>query len=129
MNTRPLVITARILAAIASALALLAAVSGIGVAAASPSETVMVESWRTVGFFTFAALFAYLAFRPAQSVALWVIVLANKLVLTITALLLGSAAGAATSAAWDGALVLILAVGLVLVLVARRRSGEGVQRG
>ena len=128
MNTRPLVVTARVLAAIAAALALLAAVSGIGVAAASPIDTVMVESWRTVGFFTFAALFAYLAFRPT-SVTVWVIVLANKLVLTVTALLLGSATGGAMSGAWDGALVLILAAGLVLVLMARRQSGEGAQRG
>lgn len=119
---------ARVLAAVAAALALVAAVSGFATLAWTSEATIMVETWRTVGFFTFAALFAYLAARPA-STALWLIVLGNKLVLTVSALALGPAAsGAMTSALWDGLLVLLLAAGLSAKLIAAQQSAGGSRR-
>ncbi|GAA1847007.1 hypothetical protein [Asanoa iriomotensis] len=97
--------TARVLAGVAAVLALGAFISGLDV----KDGTTMVEMWRTIGFATFAALFAYLAARPA-AVGVWAIVLANKLALTIAAVAYGSG----EAAIWDGILVVLLAAGLAL---------------
>jgi len=123
-----LLTVARVLAAVAGLLALVAAISSIPATVAAGSGTAMVETWRTIGFFTFAALFGYLAVRP-HSVGIWLIVLANKLALTIAALLFGPGAdGAMTSALWDGALVVILGAGTTLALLSMRsKSGTSAQ--
>lgn len=85
----------------------------------------MVEVWRALGFATFASLFALLAARPLRSIALWIIVLGNKVALTAAGLILGPAvSGAFTAAAWDGVLVAILSAGLAAVLVARHEPDE-----
>jgi len=81
----------------------------------------MPEIWRTIGFATFAALFGYLAARP-QAIGLWGTVLANKVALTVAALVVGRRPGADESAAWDGALVVILGIGLALVIATRTFS-------
>ncbi|MEV0716379.1 hypothetical protein [Asanoa sp. NPDC050611] len=115
---------ARALAGVAALLALVAFASGVSAVAGAGDEAAMVETWRSVGFGTFAALFAYLAVRPA-AVGLWVIVLANKLALTIAAVAYGSdVVGAVDSAIWDGALVVLLSAGLTLVLAARSASAR-----
>lgn len=114
-------ITAVCAAALAALLAAAAAVSAVPALYAAEPDELMVEVWRAVGFATFAALFVLLAVRPLQSVALWGIVLGNKVVLSVVGLVLGSAVpGALTAAAWDGALVAILSIGFAAALVARR---------
>lgn len=112
---------ARSAAALAALLAAAAAAAAIPALAAAESEVLMVEVWRALGFATFAALFALLAVRPLLSIALWIIVLGNKIALTVVGLILGPAVpGAITAAAWDGVLVAILSAGLGAAVVARR---------
>lgn len=122
--TSPFMRIARVLAGVAALLALGAFVAGISAVTEAGDDVAMVETWRSVGFATFAALFAYLALRPA-AVGVWAIVLANKLALTIAAMAYGSdIAGATDSLIWDGVLVVLLAAGLTLVLAARAGRGE-----
>ena len=107
---------ARTLMAVAAVSALAAAVSAIGVVVAAPAETRMVETWRGTGFLVFAGLFALLALRPLAYHGVWELVLANKVVLTLAGLayaVTGSADGAGTVVAWDGALSVVLATAYV----------------
>lgn len=88
----------------------------------------MVEAWRVVGLFTFAALFTFLAVRPLASLTLWLIVLGNKLVLAIIGITLGAeVSGALEAAAWDGVLVVMLSAGFASATFARRDQSSSVQ--
>ena len=122
---RPLV-ALRVSSVLAAAAALLAAAAGVGGLAGLPatgSATLFVEVWRVVGFFTFAAVFALLAIRPLISPGLWLIVIANKLALSIAGVALaGRAAGSLQAVPWDGALVVLLGAGFATMLVARARE-------
>jgi hypothetical protein len=104
---------------------LLATAAGITAAASLPevpNATLMVETWRVVGLFTFAALFALLAFRPLLSSALWLIVIASKFVLAASGLAFGhEVSGSLEAAAWDGSLVVLLGAGFLGSCAARRR--------
>lgn len=96
-------------AAVAAGSAAVFAVAGLG---AASSETVVVETWRAYGLAVFAGLFALLAWNPLGYRGVWELVIAHKVALTITALLLGSgASGTGQVIAWDGGLS-------VLVLIA-----------
>lgn len=110
---------------VAAAAALGAAFSAIpNVADASP-VTKVVEAWRMVGFATFAALFALLAWRPLGNRSLWAIVLFNKIALValgVVFLKQGGIKGVADILVFDGGLVVLLAVAFVLTHV--RPSGE-----
>ena len=122
-RSRIFVRVSSILAAIGVLLAVLAGIgAAISLPAATPS-TLMVETWRMIGFFTFAAIFALLAARPLLSPTLWIIVIANKLTLTIAGLAFGAdVEGALTAAAWDGALVLILSAAFASAMIAKGRT-------
>lgn len=117
---------ARCAGALAALLATAAGAAAIPALTSAPSEVLMVELWRALGFLTFAALFALLAARPLLSIALWVIVLGNKVALAIGGLILGQGVpGAMAAAAWDGVLVAILSAGLAAAVLARRgRDGR-----
>lgn len=118
-------IVARCAAVLAALLAAAATTSAAFALPAAEPAVLMVEVWRTLGFATFGALFVLLAARPLLSVALWGIVLGNKIALLGIGLALGSAVpGAHTAALWDGVLVLILFVGLAAAIVARRRHAK-----
>lgn len=118
-------ILARVLATIATVLAVGAGVTAAAALPAADPAVLMVETWRAVGFFTFAALFALLAARPLASPALWLIVLGNKLVLAVAGLGFGAGvAGALEAAAWDGAIVLLLGAGYAAAMVARRAGPD-----
>ncbi|MGC0143946.1 hypothetical protein [Pseudactinotalea sp. Z1732] len=120
---------ARWAAALAALLATAAAVTAALELPAAAPDVLMVEVWRTLGFATFAALFALLVVRPLLSIALWAIVLGNKIALRIAGLVLGpDVPGATTAAAWDGAMVAILSAGLVAAAISRRRSAAGAAR-
>lgn len=114
-----LLLVARIAAAIAAVLALVALASSIpAVMDAAPSATV-VELWRLVGLATWAALFALLAARPSL-VPVWAIAVVSKASLVVGGLVLGDAVpGAADLVLWDGVLTVVLAVGLVAAVAAR----------
>ena len=103
--------------------ALFAGVSAIPVVTDAPDSTIVVELWRMIGFCTFAALFAFLAYNPQSSRALWSIVIGNKLALTIAGLFLqGNTAvtGAGDLVVFDGALTLLLIVSSILAGVWRK---------
>ncbi|WP_309103977.1 hypothetical protein [Microbacterium sp.] len=109
-------------------LAILAGATSVLSLASLDESVLMAEIWRAIGLLTFAGIFTFIAFRPMTSPALWLIVIANKLVLTAAALGLGAGIpGALEAVAWDGALVIILGAGFAASLVARRVP-DGVTR-
>jgi hypothetical protein len=115
-------LAARVLAGVAAVLAVGAFIAGIPAAAGAGASAAMVETWRTVGFATFAALFAYLAVRPG-AVGVWAIAVANKLALTIAAVSYGpGVAGTTDSVIWDGALTVLLVGGLACAMLDARRT-------
>lgn len=111
MNSRILI--AKVLLWIAALAALAAAVSAWpDVTGASP-DTKVVEAWRTIGFVTFAGLFALLAWRPLQSRGLWLVVILNKLALVVMGWLLmnqGGVKGVGDVLVFDGGLVVLLVI-------------------
>jgi hypothetical protein len=102
--------------------AVLATVSAVPGALAADAATRFVELWRVVGFATFAGLFAVLAARTTQIASgVWLVVIANKLVLTIAGLSLASnTPGAAQAVGWDGALTVLLVIAFGLTRGQRR---------
>lgn len=98
-----------------------AALSALPVVLDAPAAAQLAEAWRMVGFATFAALFVILAVTPRASTALWVVVIANKAVLSVSAgTWLSSAAGAGTALVWDAALTMLLVAAFVLAAPWRR---------
>lgn len=96
--------------------AVLATVSAAPGALAADAATRFVEIWRVVGFATFAGLFAVLAGRPTRIPSgVWLVIIGNKLVLTVAGLFLAtSTPGAAQAVGWDGALTVLLVIAFVL---------------
>ena len=85
--------------------------SAIPAVVGADDATKVVEAWRMYGLALFTGLFVLLALRPRRHRGVWVLVIANKLALTITGLVLLSGDGvrdAGTIAAWDGALSVLL---------------------
>lgn len=114
---------AQILVGLAALSALLAGVGAMATVADAPDNTLVVELWRTIGFYTFAGLFAFLGYNPRSSRALWSIVIGNKLALTIAGLVLmnnDAVVGAGDLIVFDGALTLLLIVSSVLAGVWRK---------
>lgn len=123
MTTTTLLRGSRVAAAllwVCAAAAVLATASALPGALSADAAMRFVELWRVVGFATFAGLFAVLAVQGGRvPPAVWLILIANKLVLTLTGLTLaGGASGAAQAVWWDGALTVLLVAAFVL---ARRR--------
>ncbi|WP_133092111.1 hypothetical protein [Gordonia polyisoprenivorans] len=111
---------ARALAGAAALAAIGACLSSIPSVADARPETSMVETWRLVGFATFAALFVLLAVRPTALLSLWLVLIANKLALTCIAMSFGpDVSGAGDAAIWDGALTLLLVAGFVAAVISR----------
>jgi hypothetical protein len=118
-NTKRILI-AKTLLWVAAAAALGAALSAIPNVADASSATKVVEAWRMVGFATFAALFALLALRPLGNLALWAIVIFNKLALVIAGVVFlnqGGVEGVANVLVFDGGLVVLLIIAFVLTRV------------
>lgn len=101
-------------------LAIAAAAAGLGGLADladTAKDMLAVETWRTVGFFTFAALFSLLAKKPDSSRDLWGIIIANKLALTIIGVLYlinGGIKGASDFVTFDGLVTVLLIVASIL---------------
>jgi hypothetical protein len=107
-----------------------AVASGLGSIAAvvdAPAGTRVVEAWRALGLLFFGGVFTLLALRPHALRGLWELTLANKILLTVLAAVLG-ATGAATdawsTAAADGVLTLLLVVAYVLARGWRAAVGS-----
>ena len=118
---------ARILLIIATVGAVGAAVTQIQVVFDAGGATKVVETWRLYGFVVFAGLFALLAVKPLGNLAVWLLVIMNKLALTVTGLAYqahGGIADTGTVITWDGGLtVLLLAAFAVSRLGARPSAG------
>lgn len=111
-------------------LAVSAVLAGLGSLADlldTPKDTLAVETWRTVGFFTFAALFSLLAKKPDTNRELWGIVFANKLALSAIGILYlvnGGIDGASDFVTFDGAITILLVVAGVLQGVWKRKPAQ-----
>lgn len=121
---------ARVLLVLAAVAAAVAALSAWPVVASAGPQAEVAEFWRMVGFATFAALFGLLARRPATSLGLWLVVIANKALLTVgSATVLAAADGAAASRMWDGALTVVLVGAFVLARPWRGEAGGDARNG
>jgi hypothetical protein len=104
---------AKILLITTAVLAILAGVGAISTVSGASKDTVVVESWRMIGLFTFAALFSILAVKPTIGRSLWLTVILNKLILTITGVVLlaqPNVVGASDLVIFDGGLTVVLLV-------------------
>lgn len=116
MNKRTYFTIGKALVITAGVLALMAGVFGIKNITGATDATKMVETWRVVGFFTFSALFFLLGTKLVRVYSLWLVVLLNKLALTVIGLAYGSSVnGAINSAAWDTTLTVLLLAGYLAV--------------
>ena len=106
---------ARVLLVLAAAGALVAMISAIGTVADAGPATRMVETWRLLGFGTFAGLFALLAYRPRYYAGVWELAIANKFALALFGLAYGAGTKDASNVlASDGTLALLLVAAYVL---------------
>jgi hypothetical protein len=107
-----------------AALALLAGVGSLSTVTQASAAVVVAELWRTIGFFTFAALFAFLAYNPRVSKVVWVIIIGNKLALFIAGLFLmgDTIAGASDLVIFDGGLAVLLVVASILAGTWQRET-------
>ena len=102
---------------VATASALAAGVSAISAIHTANDTEKMLQLWVCIGYFTFAILFAMLAWKPHGNSNLWAIAFINKLALTISAVFFVSnkaVTGVKDIIIWDGMLVLLLAVAFIL---------------
>ncbi|MFD4637457.1 hypothetical protein ACFWN2_09105 [Lentzea sp. NPDC058436] len=60
-------------------------VNGFFLMAAANDDRLMVEGWRTFGYFVFSAMWALLAFRPRQVPGIWELVLFHKVAASVLA--------------------------------------------
>lgn len=114
---------AQILMYLAAILALFAGIGAVANVTDAADAHVVVETWRMIGFFTFAALFGMLARSPQSNRSLWAVVIFNKLALSIAGLVFISNAsikGASDLIIFDGALTLLL-IGASLLAGAWRK--------
>lgn len=111
----------RVSTGIAAVLACIAGIAGIGNVINADDATRMLETWRTVGFFTFAGLFALLTYKPTISLVLWVIVILNKIILALMALIYGpDVTGASDALLWDAIVTGLLLIGLAATIKQRK---------
>lgn len=98
------------LLAVAAVGALVAFVGSLGEVGSATHATLVLVTWRLVGFGFFAAAFAVLAIRPRRSAGLWELAILNKVALAIFGLAFGpSVDGAPNLVIFDGGLALVLA--------------------
>lgn len=104
---------ARVVMALLAVGAVVAFFGGLGAAQDAGDSTKWVESWRAIGFLTFAALFCLLALRPRGVPGVWEIVFVNKAALALTALF-ETHADERSAGLIDGVLAVLIAVAYVL---------------
>ncbi|QBI56508.1 hypothetical protein [Streptomonospora litoralis] len=108
----------RLLMVAAAVSALVAAAGALPTVLAAGPEQLMAQTWRLYGFLVFAALFGLLALRPLHYRWVWEIVIANKVLLSVTAgaFVLGGqgVVGAAAAAIADGVLSVVVVAAYIL---------------
>jgi hypothetical protein len=107
---------AMIIMLIASLGAVIAFLGAVPTALDAGSSTVIVETWRTLGFLVFSGLFLLLALRPRQYPGLWELAIFHKGGMAIIAALLarGDATDAGSVAIFDGILLIVILVAYIL---------------
>ena len=103
-------------------LAIAAGIASISDISQATADAKVVETWRVVGFFTFAGIFGILAQKPKLSRGLWALVIVNKLALTIAGLVYmdGQYRGATDLVIFDGAITVLLIIAYTLTRPAAR---------
>lgn len=122
---------AQVLLIILAVLAALAGVGAFSAVTAANDTVIVVEIWRMIGFFTFAALFSVLASKPQGNRSLWIIVIANKLALTIAGLILlerSNVNGATDLLIFDGFITVILVIASILADAWRGLRGVSISQ-
>ena len=104
---------ARALMFLAAVGAVIAFFGGLSAAHNAGDSTRWVESWRAIGFLTFAALFLLLGLRPRGVPGLWEIVFVNKAALALTAVF-EMHADERSAGAFDAVLAVLIAGAYVL---------------
>jgi hypothetical protein len=94
--------------------ALASFVGAIGAVAKAGPDTIVVESWRMLGFLVFAGIFALLAFRPRTLPGLWELSIMHKAGMALIAAATGDAKDAVSTAVADGVLAALLVTAYVL---------------
>jgi hypothetical protein len=107
---------AMIIMLIASLGAVIAFLGAVPTALDAGSSTVIVETWRTLGFLVFSGLFLLLALRPRQYPGLWELAIFHKGGMAIIAALLarGDVTDAGSVAIFDGILLIVILVAYIL---------------
>lgn len=82
-------------------------VFGLGALRAAEPQLAWLETWRTLGFFVFAGLFALLAWRPRLQAGVWELVILNKAALSVLGFAYGTPESLA-AAPIDGGLAVVL---------------------
>jgi hypothetical protein len=91
--------------------ALAATISDISAVLGASASATVVQTWRLYGFALFAGLFIFLAVDLKGHRGIWELVIANKLLLTCTAIgyaIHGGIAETSDVLIWDGSLTVLL---------------------
>lgn len=104
----------RVLMAVDAVLTLGALADGFTRVAASDDAHLLTEMWRTLAYIVFAGIWAILAVQPRRQWGLWELLLAQKLAITLFALVNLSVEGAVRHAVVDGWLVISTVLAYVL---------------
>jgi hypothetical protein len=104
----------RTLLALCAAATLVAFAEGTTLIANTPEEYVLTEFWRTTAYLVFAGLWAFLAAAPRTQRGMWELILLQKVLVTVHALVYLDLPGAVRTAWIDGAVVVATVVAFVL---------------
>jgi hypothetical protein len=91
-------------------------INGFLLMADAGDDRLMVEGWRTFGYFVFSAMWALLALRPRQAPAVWELIMFHKIAASILALTITHTTEGAQSAITDP----LVALSTVFAYVACR---------
>jgi hypothetical protein len=97
--------------ALAAVSALIATIADISTVFGASASATVVQTWRLYGFVLFTGLFMFLAVNLKGHRGIWELVIANKLLLTCTAVGFAVHGGIAETSdvlVWDGSLTVLL---------------------
>jgi hypothetical protein len=104
----------RSLLALCAIATIVAFVDGIGRVSNAPDDYVLTEFWRTTAYLVFAGLWALLALAPRAQRGVFELILLQKTLVTVQALIVMGLPGTTQTAIIDGALVIATLTAYVL---------------
>ncbi len=112
---------AQLLTGIATFLAFMAFVIVLMELPNKPAQQWTAEMWRTVGLFTFSSLFLLITIRPELDRALWIILIMNKLILSIVGYLSSTEIpGIAEIRIWDPIITFLLIAAFIMKIQSEK---------